>query len=409
MSVSAWISAIEPVSALLALSSLSSVASLLFALPALFFLAQVIAARRHRRPEFIPLRARRVAILMPAHNEEASIERTLTELMSALDAGMTVWVVADNCTDETAARASELGAHVIVRDEPERRGKGYAIERGLEAMSAAPPDVVVILDADCRIDAFSLRRIADLAYDKRRPAQAVYTMEPGSSGLLSRVGAFAFAVRNIVRPRGMKRLGFPVHLSGTGMAFPYSLLRSFRGMDDCLVEDLYLGIELSLGGRAPILVEEASVESFLPASREASRGQRARWEGGHLRMMRSHLPRILREAVRYRRPALFALALDLAIPPLALFASLISLNVIMAAALSLALAQPCVLALALVPALALVVGVVLAYSAVGARYLRGIELVQLPLYMLSKIPLYLGFIVRGAPKRWRRTERGSAE
>lgn len=407
--VVAWIAAMGSGSALLSLSILSALFSILLAAPALFFFVQTVAARRHRRPEYLPLRAQRVAILMPAHNEEASIERTLTELMAALDEGMTIWVVADNCSDETARLAAELGARVVVRDEPERHGKGYAIERGLEAMQGDPPDVVVILDADCRIDAFSLRRIADLAYDKNRPAQAEYTMAPSSSGLLSRVGAFAFAVRNIVRPRGMKRLGFPVHLAGTGMAFPYPLLRASRGMDDRLVEDLYLGIELSLGGRAPILVEEAHVESFLPESRAAALEQRARWEGGNLGMMRSHLPRILREALRYRRPALFGLALDLSIPPLALFASLISLNALFAALLAFESGSWALIALALLPAIALTLGVMLAYRAVGARYLKASELLQLPLYLLWKVPLYLRLLARGAPKRWRRTERGSAE
>src|SRR5690554_2321936 len=136
MNVMAWIAAMGSGSALLSLSILSALFSILLAAPALFFFVQTVAARRHRRPEYLPLRAQRVAILMPAHNEEASIERTLTELMAALDEGMTIWVVADNCSDETARLAAELGARVVVRDEPERHGKGYAIERGLRPCRA---------------------------------------------------------------------------------------------------------------------------------------------------------------------------------------------------------------------------------------------------------------------------------
>ena len=407
MSVLIWNSAIASLFSISLFISLLS--SILLAVPALFFLIETLASRRPPRPAFIPLRAKRVAILMPAHDEAETIEGTLTELMASLDEGMTIWVVADNCSDATAHLASELGARVVVRDDPSRHGKGYAIERGLEAMSDAPPDVVVILDADCHIDALSLRRIADIAHHKGRPAQAIYTMEPSAGSLVSRLGAFAFAVRNIVRPMGMKRLGLPVHLTGTGMAFPYALLRASRGLDGRLVEDLYLGIELSLGGRAPILVEEARVESALPLKGEAALEQRARWEGGSLGMMRSHLIKILRDALRYRRPALLGLALDLIIPPLALFAVLISLGLVLALIASVEMGSFLALAIAALPALALTAGIIIAYRAVGAPYLRVSELLRAPLYMLWKIPLYLGLMMRGAPKRWRRTERGRAE
>lgn len=390
-------------------ASLSVIVSMLLAMPAVFLMVVSFASRRHPRPKFIPLRAKRVAVLMPAHNEAETIEATLTDLMASLDEGMTVWVVADNCTDDTARRAAELGANVIVRSDTERHGKGYAIECGVEAMSASPPEVVVIVDADCRIDPFSLRRIADIAHDKGRPAQAVYTMRPASDSLLSRVGAFAFAVRNVVRPMGMKRLGFPVHLAGTAMAFPYPLLRAFRGLDNHLVEDLYLGIELSLGGRAPILVEEARVESVLPTHQSAALAQRQRWEGGSLKVMKTHLLKVLREMLRYGRPSLLGLALDLTIPPLALFSLLISMNGAFALWLALKAERLFPFALSMIPAFALMAAVVSAYRAVGGAYLSAAELVRVPLYVLWKIPLYLGLMIRGAPRRWRRTERGEAK
>ncbi|MBZ0273053.1 glycosyltransferase family 2 protein [bacterium] len=85
----------------------------------------------------------RVAIVIPALNESASIGLVLSEIPRDL-AGRVI--VADNgSTDGTAAIAREHGAIVVA--EP-HRGYGAACLAGLAALSADPPDVVLFLDAD---------------------------------------------------------------------------------------------------------------------------------------------------------------------------------------------------------------------------------------------------------------------
>jgi len=377
--------------------------------PSAFFMIECLASRRRGRPEMIPVRAPKVAILVPAHDEAQSIENTLAELMQAVDAGMRVLVVADNCSDDTAKRAAIAGARVIERNDPSKIGKGYAIAYGVRALEHESPDVVVILDADCHIDAFSLRRIADLAYQTGKPVQAEYTMAPSSDALLSRLSAFAFAVRNRVRPRGLKRMGVPVHLAGTGMAFPFRLLRSAPNLDGHLAEDQLLGLELTLAGRAPILAEEAMVTSCLPSTAAALRRQRGRWEGGSLSILRSHLPRVLRDAIRYRRGKLVGVALDLSIPPLAMLTLFCALALGFLGIAALLGASPLFVVLGSLPLVCVAIGVGVAWSRVG-RELIGLEqLACAPLYVLWKVPLYLGMALRGIPTRWERTERERIE
>src|SRR5205807_7460019 len=109
----------------------------LLALPALltssYLLMLAIASRRRPAPA-APVPALRFEVVVPAHDEEQGIARTVRSLL-ALDypaALRRVVVVADNCTDGTAARARAVGAEVLVRDEPSRRGKGHALAHAFE-------------------------------------------------------------------------------------------------------------------------------------------------------------------------------------------------------------------------------------------------------------------------------------
>src|SRR6266542_4065665 len=91
----------------------------------------------------------RFAVVVPAHNEEEGIAATIKSLL-ALDYPhnqFVVTVVADNCSDETAARAEKAGARVLVRHDVERRGKGYALAYAFERL-APQVDAIVVVDAD---------------------------------------------------------------------------------------------------------------------------------------------------------------------------------------------------------------------------------------------------------------------
>ena len=103
-----------------------------------------------------------VGVLIPAHNEAIWLGRTLASVRACgYPAGrLRVLVVADNCTDRTAAVARRAGVGVVERTDPARRGKGYAVERGVAELLAAGVDGVLILDADCDLPAGGLHRLA---------------------------------------------------------------------------------------------------------------------------------------------------------------------------------------------------------------------------------------------------------
>ena len=123
-------------------------------MPAAVLLLQVLAGRLARRrldgsAARRPARAGTLAVLMPAHDEAGGIEPAIRAVLAQLAAGDRLLVVADNCSDATAAVARAAGAEVIERSDRVRRGKGYALDHGVRWLEQAPPAAVVILDADC--------------------------------------------------------------------------------------------------------------------------------------------------------------------------------------------------------------------------------------------------------------------
>lgn len=346
-------------------------------------------------------------ILVPAHNEAAVIESTLANLKTHLSPKTELWVVADNCTDDTAERARSAGALVHERTDPSRRGKGYAIEFGVAQMrEAGPPDIVVIVDADCRAKPGSIARLVQLAHETGRPVQAEYLMRPSRMDPKSAVNALAFLIKNRVRPLGMLRLGLPCQLTGSGMAFPWGLLEQAPAMGSYLVEDMLLGIELALRGKPPLFCPEASIESELPVDGQAQQGQRRRWEHGHLNTLLEQGPRLLREGWKRRDLQLVGLGLDLLVPPL----SLLVLGLVGVACVGgvswLFLSTSCGPLLLAIGGLAGVGGSVLA-----AWWLQGMRLVplryafQIPAYVLWKLPLYVAYALRRRQAHWNQTPR----
>ena len=207
-------------------------------------------------------------MLIPAHNEGVGILPTLRDVQAQLGPADHVLVVADNCSDDTAEIARAAGAEVVVRHDPERRGKGYALEFGVQHLASDPPDVVVILDADCRLDERALSHLSANAMASGRPIQSLYLMlgregEPTGTG----VKLFAWRIKNWLRPLGQKLLGMPTQLFGTGMAFPFGLLAGRDLGNSRLAEDTALGLALAIAGRPPLFVSEARIHSTFPCLR----------------------------------------------------------------------------------------------------------------------------------------------
>lgn len=125
-----------------------------------------------------------IAVIIPALDEEDGIAAVVADVPD----GVRIVVVDNGSRDATAERARQAGAHVI--HEP-RRGYGRAVLAGITHLAAAPPRIVVILDADhadppdrlTELVGPILRDEADLVQSCR-----THTAEPGALTVPQRVG-----------------------------------------------------------------------------------------------------------------------------------------------------------------------------------------------------------------------------
>ncbi len=347
---------------------------------------------------------KKVTVLVPAHNEEAVIRSTLENLKAELKNEQELVVVADNCTDATAKIASAVGATVIERHDTKLRGKGYALDYGLRYIESQSPDVVVFVDADCMVASGAIEQLSRAAITTQRPIQATYLMEkPKSSSPKESVSAFAFKVKNLVRPYGLNQLRMPCLLTGTGMAFPINAIRSVDLANSNLVEDMKLGFDLSIAGYPPLFYPQANVTGILPSQQKAAKSQRTRWEHGHLQTLLTYVPKLLKASIKQKRFDLFVTALDLCVPPLSLLVVFWSL--LMGLSLLAAILGTWIpLTIASAAGCLLIIAILSAWNKFGRKDLPLTELLAIPVYVLFKIPLYFKFLVR-PQNSWVRTER----
>ncbi|NMG18279.1 glycosyltransferase family 2 protein [Brasilonema bromeliae] len=350
----------------------------------------------------------KVAVLVPAHNEEIVIGSTIEKLLPTLNRQDSLVVVADNCSDTTAEIARAKGATVIERQDLDRKGKGYALDYGLQFLESAPPDVVVIVDADCTVHPDAISLLSQYAIAMNAPVQATYLMSRPKNSQSSKdfVSQFSNIVRNLVRPLGLARLRQSCPLLGTGMAFPWTVIRSVNVANSHLLEDLKLGLDLTLAGYRPVFCQSAKVTGYLPQQSQAAKSQRTRWDHGHLQIMQTYVPILLKQAVFQKRFDLLVSVLDLCVPPL----SLLVVIWLVLMALSLVFG---VLGASLMPAviiatagLCFLIAILTAWTKFARQDLPLRELLTVPFYILWKIPVYFKFLVK-PQSVWVRTERDS--
>jgi len=380
-------------------------------IPCLIFFIECFAAFSSRKSNFDLSNVERpkTTVLIPAHNEAEQIKEVLEVLQQQVTEQDEIIVIADNCHDDTAELARSTGVKVLERENLSDRGKGYALDHAMQQIKDNPPEVLVVLDGDCLIEPDTIKNITCKAIATGRPVQSTYLMEqPENPSLKDKVSMFSIKVKNLVRLLGLNRLGWHCLLTGSGMAFPWSLIEQVSLAGSKTTDDMQLTVDLALAGSTPVFCENAFVIGRLMKDR-AAQSQRSRWEHGHLEMILVEVPRLLKGFTTTGNFAALALALDILIPPLSLLVMIWMVSMIItwfAAIVGGVSTLPAILVS--IAGVFLMTGVLLAWSRFGRSDLPLKDLIAIPFYILSKIPIYLKFLVK-PQSRWLKTERDLPE
>lgn len=347
-----------------------------------------------------------ICVLIPAHNESAVILRTLTSISDGVGPKARILVVADNCNDDTAQIARDYGVEVIERLDTNRRGKGYALAFGIDHLSLLPPDVLVILDADCRPQAGAVAILAERALRSQRPVQGRYLLDVvDGAGPRTRISAFAFLVKNWVRQSGMQRIADTCVLTGSGMAFPWQQISAMDLANGEAVEDLVLGLKLALAGHVPCFEAKALIVSETAPSDAETGKQRRRWETGFIAVALAYSAKMFLHGLGKKDARTIWLAFHLTVPPLMLLLLFSTGGTLLALAGTLFLdisAQPAMAAIfALVTTVTLVA---LIWFKLGRSMVRARDFLLLPAYTAAKF-INLARALTNQNRAWEKTDR----
>jgi cellulose synthase/poly-beta-1,6-N-acetylglucosamine synthase-like glycosyltransferase len=385
------------------------IALLLLAVPAVaasayLLLVTVLSAKP--RPAAPSSRSLKFDVIVPAHNEESVIVRTVTSL-SRLDwpaACYRVVTVADNCNDSTAAVARAAGATVLERHDTAQRGKGRALAFAFQwSREQAWADAVVVIDADAEASANLLEAFAARIERGERAVQAHYGVLNPLASWRTRLITIAKASFHIVRSRARERMGVSCGIRGNGWCVTHSLLAAVPYRAFSLTEDLEYGIDLGLAGFRVAYADEAHADAEMVSGEVVARKQRQRWETGRFQLVRSKTAKLFEAAVRQPSAVCLDLGLDLLVLPL----SYIVLNIVLLLGLA-GVASICArgmsawLWIGTFCALGTAVYVLRGWqlSGIGARGL--LDLCRAPGFLLWKLWLMLR---RHRSSDWVRTER----
>jgi cellulose synthase/poly-beta-1,6-N-acetylglucosamine synthase-like glycosyltransferase len=343
------------------------------------------------------------AIVIPAHNEESGIARTIASLHADIgfDPNIKLVVIADNCTDETAARSFAAGARALIRQDATHRGKGHALHFAFSRLLAEGFDAFIVIDADTQVATGAIHDIRSRLSAGADAVQCRYIVANAEASIRTRLMNVALLAFNVMRPRGRDRFGVSCGILGNGFALTRKTIETVPYEAGSVVEDLEYHLRLVRAGKKVEFANEATVRGDMPVGGIGAETQRARWDGGRFRMIAEWSIPLMREVLSGRMRLLEPL-MELWLLPLAF--------------------HMCLLVLALfvqnrAVRLAALIQIALAVFHVFSSVLRCgggagslLALAAAPFYILWKIAL-LGTMFRSARRNaaWVRTARAGAD
>lgn len=372
-------------------------------LPAVADALMALSGRKVRRRP--PERPQRLCFVIPAHDEELLIKRTIESLLR-LDYPhelVHVVVIADNCSDGTAQAARIAGVEVLEREDAANRGKGHALAWAWQHLSEKDHDSFIIVDADTVVDRHLARDLAAIGDLRDIAVQCYDDMSNEDESPLTRMAGVLTRNRYRIAYPLKERAGLAAPLTGDGTALGWEVLRRSGLTTRTITEGWELYARYTLDGTPCEYLSSARIYAQEARSLQQSGTQRARWTAGRLAVLKMYL-----------RPILVTPRIRL-LQRLDLLAELSNLGPITRATIgvlgtALSLFAPMPWRLVLIACFAMGILQPLAYSAISLirHEERGAALrafTHLPRYVAWRLGVALGVAGMSGHKEWVRTAR----
>ena len=243
-------------------------------------------------------------MILPAHNESSVIE-ALIESLQSLDYPKElydIYVIADNCTDNTAQIAKDLGAIVYERFDEKKKTKGFAMQWFLnqKIKENADYDAFCVFDADNVVDKNFLNAMNKKLCQGEEIVQGYRDIKNPADSWISAGYALFYWMMNRFYHLARYNLGLSPLINGTGFMVDFNLIKPTGWDTITLTEDIEFSLKNIAKGRKLGWATDAIVYDEQPTEFKQSWSQRSRWTVGHLQCMKYYTKDLAEGIIEYR-------------------------------------------------------------------------------------------------------------
>ena len=243
-------------------------------------------------------------MILPAHNESAVIG-SLIESLQALDYPKElydIYVIADNCTDNTAQIAKDLGAIVYERFDEKKKTKGFAMQWFLnqKIKEDADYDAFCVFDADNIVDKNFLNAMNKKLCQGEEIVQGYRDIKNPADSWISAGYALFYWMMNRFYHLARYNLGLSPLINGTGFMVDFNLIKPTGWDTITLTEDIEFSLKNIAKGRKLGWATDAIVYDEQPTEFKQSWSQRSRWTVGHLQCMKYYTKDLADGVIEHR-------------------------------------------------------------------------------------------------------------
>ena len=243
----------------------------------------------------------RFMAIVPAHNEQEVIGNLIESLKNQNynKELYDIYVIADNCTDNTARIARELGAIVYERYSESEKTKGYALDWFLQQKikEDAPYDAICVFDADNIVDKNFISAMNKKLCQGEDVVQGYRDIKNPTDNWITSGYALFYWTNHRFYHLARYNLGLSPMLNGTGFMVNFNIIKENNGWKTVtLTEDIEFSLQRILKGKRLGWATDAIVYDEQPIGFKQSWSQRSRWTVGHMQCIKEYTGKLMEAA-----------------------------------------------------------------------------------------------------------------